>query len=369
MPTFDFIADEQFRRVLEADREEMQRCADSTCWKAVHVLAGSIIEAVLLDHLVSNGHMTKTAALKADLGKAVELALAKTIISERVHGLSSVAREYRNLVHPGRSIRTAESPSAHSSHIVMSLLEMILEEIGSAQRTGSGYTAEQVVSKVERDSSVRGILKHLVRDINEQETERLLQEMIPTRYFDALEELRVGEDVPDHLFQMLSLLFRTAYDNAPERIQAAVTNTFVRILKEASEERVRTYCQQFFRMSDMKHLLPDNVQLVKAHYLDQIRSDKFEEEWIAALKGIGEHLAQGEGFQFADRIVTVACQFDQHYDVLSNRLFDEYLLMSDELQQETIECLDRRTKMYEYRDDKERANTVDQLKSYIEIPF
>ena len=42
----DFMASDEFRDVLEADLKEMRACFESNAWKATHVLAGSIVEAV-----------------------------------------------------------------------------------------------------------------------------------------------------------------------------------------------------------------------------------------------------------------------------------------------------------------------------------
>jgi hypothetical protein len=47
MAKFDFISDERFRASLQSDYSELGKAGQAEAWKAVHVLAGSIIEAVL----------------------------------------------------------------------------------------------------------------------------------------------------------------------------------------------------------------------------------------------------------------------------------------------------------------------------------
>ena len=49
MPTFDFITNDEFRSNLESDYEELEQCLKSGSWKAVLVLAGSVVEAMLVD--------------------------------------------------------------------------------------------------------------------------------------------------------------------------------------------------------------------------------------------------------------------------------------------------------------------------------
>ena len=365
---FDFVADEEFRRVLESDKDEMRRCAESNAWKAVHVLAGSIIEAVLLDYLVSEGHLDKDASLKKDLGSAIEMAAKQSIISEKVSELASVVKEYRNLVHAGRSIRTREMPDAHSAHIVTNVLEMILTEIGGRKRLNYGYTAEQVASKVERDPSARGILRHLVKDLNERETKRLLQEVVPERYSYWDGRWEEGEEVPSHLFSMLSMLFRTAYDSADMNVQSEVTSNFVRVLKEESVGVVSTYCLQFFAMSDLRHLKADDAQLVKEHFLEQIRSDQVDDEWIRALSGIGVWIRPEEVNRLVDPLVKIMLHSKARKKMVFSRLFAEYDAMQEGVQARVLHRLDAWRGMYEDR-DQARSALITELKQYIDIPF
>ena len=365
---FDFVADEEFRRVLESDKGEMRRCAESKAWKAVHVLAGSVIEAVLLDYLVSEGHLDKESSLKKDLGSAIEMAAKESIISEKVSELSSAVKEYRNLVHAGRSIRTSEIPNANSAHIVMNVLEMILADIGSRKRLNYGYTAEQVVSKIERDPSAGGILKHLVKDLNERETKRLLQEIIPERYFgwdDALEE---GEEVPSHLFSMLSVLFRTAYDSANDSVQSEVTNEFVKVLKEGSVRQVVTYCLRFFTMSDLRHLQANDAQLVKEHFFEQIRSDQVGDKWIDALSGIGVWLRPEEVPRLVDPLIKYMLQKHARKTMVFSRIDSEYSAMTDGLKKKLLARLDAWSNMYKDR-DQAHSKLIAELQLFIDIPF
>ena len=53
VPSFDFITTKPFRESLEADYAEMGRSAESKNWKAVQVLAGSIVECLLIDYLAA----------------------------------------------------------------------------------------------------------------------------------------------------------------------------------------------------------------------------------------------------------------------------------------------------------------------------
>ncbi len=59
MAIFDFISGEEFRESLDADYHELNSAMEVHAWKAVHVLAGSIIEALLVDYLTASNYQAK----------------------------------------------------------------------------------------------------------------------------------------------------------------------------------------------------------------------------------------------------------------------------------------------------------------------
>ena len=371
MPSFDFITDENFRTVLEADQKEMRQCAESKAWKAVHVLAGSIIEAVLIDYLIAEEHVVRDDALKMDLGKAVKLAAEKGIISEKAAALSSVIKEYRNLIHPGRSIRMAETTSAASARIAESLVEMILTEIEGQKRSHYGYTAEQIVSKIEQDSFVGAILNHLLEDLNRSEMERLLLKIIPERYM-AEPESPIPYEGDEQVLKRLADLFRTAYEKAGSQLQARVTRKFVQILKEERQEFIFAYSRAFFRMSDLRHLSDADIQLVKSHFFAQIKSDKTDYDLILAFSGIGKYILPDEVLSFVDPLVQTMCLGNTEDTIRAarERIIDESVEMEEKVKYELNARLDQWIELYSSRKDSRRADLVEELKfNTTDVPF
>ena len=53
MLNFDFVSDEKFRFSLERDYQELVASLQNGAWKAAYILAGSIIEAILIDYLLA----------------------------------------------------------------------------------------------------------------------------------------------------------------------------------------------------------------------------------------------------------------------------------------------------------------------------
>ena len=110
MATFDFITGKEFRLALEADYKEMHSSIETGSWKCAQVVAGSVVEALLIDYLISfpnPGRPTKNP-LSLDLGEAIAICKSEKILTERTAELCSVVRSYRNLFHPGRVIRLGE---------------------------------------------------------------------------------------------------------------------------------------------------------------------------------------------------------------------------------------------------------------------
>ncbi len=182
---FDFITDEDFRAGLESDFREMEVAAANEAWKAVHVLAGSIIEAVLADYLVAAGQ-SKPDPLGMSLADLIAACRKAGVLSQKTADLSAVVKSYRNLIHPGRAKRLKESVDADGSSVAQSLVAIIVREVAAGQQERYGFTAEQIVAKFESDPSALGISQHLLRDAKEREIERLLLKVLPGSYFSTL---------------------------------------------------------------------------------------------------------------------------------------------------------------------------------------
>jgi len=161
MPSLDFVTLEDLRSSLESDLQEMTRCAQAKAWKAVHVLAGSIVEAILIDALVSEQVVSLEQAVKLELAAAIITSKDKGIISARTADLSSVIRSYRNLIHPGRALRLSERVDAIQRTLAQALVSIVLEEMVA----GGGSTMATLRSKssrrLEGDSSASVICPRL----------------------------------------------------------------------------------------------------------------------------------------------------------------------------------------------------------------
>jgi hypothetical protein len=94
MARFDFISAPEFRHSLETDYQEMKRCFEIKAWKSTQMLAGSIVEALLIDYLSATKEPTRPARdpLKLDLSEAVQICRTEEVLSDRASDLCSVVR-------------------------------------------------------------------------------------------------------------------------------------------------------------------------------------------------------------------------------------------------------------------------------------
>lgn len=180
MKNFEFIADQQYKNLLIRDFSELQTCVDSKASKSVLILSGSIIEAVLLEffsHNLPEG-ITKTKLLKMSLAELIIQAEKIELISSKSRELSTVVKNYRNLIHPGREVRTNEKFDYETAIVSFSLVKIILKEVKENYIAKYGFTAEDIFNKIQLDSSTYSIYEKLIKKLNEYEKIKLLELLV-----------------------------------------------------------------------------------------------------------------------------------------------------------------------------------------------
>jgi len=302
MGRFDFINDEEFRNSLESDTSEVQRCIDGNAWKAVHVLVGSMIECLLMDHLLATGFkgVTRADLLKKDLSELIEICRNEKVLTSKTIDLSSAVKTYRNLIHPGRLLRLGEKVDGSSAAVAQALLQMVISEITARKKEKCGLTAEQIIAKLECDPSGMTILHHLLKDTTEPERQRLLLKVLPARYFDL-----DADFVPnDEVMERLSGCFRATFDIATDETKKKVTMEFVSILKQEGQNKVYIWETEFFRASDMKYLDPIEIDVVRDHMLSRLGTD-LSISLLNAMRGIGKYLRVSDIEKTVDPLIRV----------------------------------------------------------------
>jgi hypothetical protein len=370
MVAFDFITQKDLRASLEADFKEMTSCLETGCWKAVHVLAGSMIEALLVDYLLAsnmpNGAQDPLAMALADL---ISVCRKQKIISQKAADLCNVVKHYRNLIHPGRSVRLNEKIDEPGAKIALSLVEIIVTEISKARSESYGYTAEQIVAKIKRDPSVIAILKHILKGTNELELERLLQEVLPQAYLDhALSVHDVPFEPEDRILPALEICFRQALSLVSNEVEKTVIKKFISILKEGDGFTVNMYGAAFFKAIDLQHLSDEERTVVKEHLFSRLK-EEVSSPHLQMLEGIGMFIREEGIEEFVDPLIRAVIWGapDSLRNEAESRIENEYSLTNEIVSNRLIHRLNNWITHFEHRAQTAFATKIRDLRSKIEL--
>jgi hypothetical protein len=130
-----FITDPDFRHALRVDLGAIETALRNGEWKAATVLAGSLVEALLFWKLDQKPAEVAAAQNKAKrkapleewvLGEYIAVAAELNVITATTAIQAKLAKDFRNLIHPGRAIRlgqvcnrgTALSAFAAVEHVI-----------------------------------------------------------------------------------------------------------------------------------------------------------------------------------------------------------------------------------------------------------
>ena len=298
MLNFDFVSDEKFRFSLEKDYQELTSSLQNSAWKAAYILSGSIIEAILIDYLLATGYQ-QTDPLSMTLEDAIGACVGEDVLSEKSGYIVYTMRSYRNLIHPVKAVRLGESIEEGSAKVSQALVEMIVKEVSEAKKKKYGYTAEQIVNKVIKDSSTNAVLPYLLKNTSELEKKRLLLEVIPQKYIDYLEKTEHG--VSNNL-AALSKSFYIMFNTATDQTKKDVVQNFVKIIKDEKAYHLYVHQNEFFKAHFLAYLSTEDSKLVKKS-LFSILEEKVNKSILKTLEGIGEFIQTEDVHDFISPII------------------------------------------------------------------
>lgn len=382
MSNFDYITAKEFRESLEADYTEMKNCVGVGAWKSVQVLAGSIVESLLIDYLSSTKNPTRTKKdpLKLDLSEAITICRDEDVLTDRTADLCSVVKSYRNLIHPGRMVRLGEpSPNTGSATVALALIDMITDDLAKVLRASVGLTAEQILSKLQRDSNSLSILKHLLAEVTEHQKERLLIELIPIAHQQAKASSAAQppfsfDNEDDDLAKLLESAYRIILETVSPETRKRVALEFVRVLREEDGKRVLEYGNAFFSPYDLEFLNAQNVAMVREHLIANAPSSH-EIASAERLRGIGTYLDTSNVMKWLDPFVRTLASSKKNEDVkerVRSLLINETFRTTKGVDEAISKRLTVWINHFKQNEEKDKSEKINQLKKDIEdlnIPF
>lgn len=148
-----FIPDSQFQETLRLDITGANRSYWAADWKGCTVVSGSVVEALLL--WAVERHDAKSPGKVADAGSALkdsgcfpkippkdrndwnlhqltEVCHRLKIINDETAAQCRIAREFRNLIHPGKAAREAQKCSRATALSALAAIEHVVDELSKA---------------------------------------------------------------------------------------------------------------------------------------------------------------------------------------------------------------------------------------------
>lgn len=355
---FDFIKDGPLRDALESDYHELRTCAEQGAWKAVHVLAGSIVEAVLVEYLAGSGNAKKDP-LTMTLGELIAACAKAGVISSKTAELSSAVKAYRNLIHPGRAVRLNERADSDGALVAQSLVSMVVREVVASQQETYGLTAEQIVNKFESDPSALGIAQHLLSEAQEKEVERLLVTVLPARYFNEVD--RPFAD--PRILESHAKLYRAAFNHASDAVRQAVMKRYLQVLREEPGPQVRVYEEEFFRATDLAFVTGKDRELAKAHLFARLREEP-SAALVRAADGIGSFLTKKDVVPFVDGLIRAVVYHSEKEglaDMARGCLERQADITPRSRDPEIVKRLDDWVRMFDRRGSSQQAEAVKEI--------
>lgn len=142
----EFISDPQFREALRTDISSASSSLINHEYKSATVLAGSVVEALLLWALETRGEdyvRATTTAVPAEplnkwtLGPMISAARACQLISDDTKRQAELAQNFRNLIHAGRQARLQEKCDRGTALGALAAVERVVLDLARNFRPAS----------------------------------------------------------------------------------------------------------------------------------------------------------------------------------------------------------------------------------------
>lgn len=136
-----FLADHQLRESLRVDIAEVERALVDGEWKSATVMSGSIIESLLLWALDQqrtlaeqtavgvSKHPIKDALEAWSLYHYIEVAHALNVIKDDTAAQLRLAKDFRNLIHPGRAKRLAQKCDRATARAAAAGIDFVVRDL------------------------------------------------------------------------------------------------------------------------------------------------------------------------------------------------------------------------------------------------
>ncbi|GAA09697.1 hypothetical protein ATPR_2701 [Acetobacter tropicalis NBRC 101654] len=130
-----FIEDVELRNSIRLDISAATNALHNGEWKAATVLAGSASEALLLWAIKGSPDLStleenpKGPPERWDLADYITVATSLKLIKDNTEKLTQIAKDFRNLIHPGRAQRLAQVCDRATALTALAAVESIASDL------------------------------------------------------------------------------------------------------------------------------------------------------------------------------------------------------------------------------------------------
>ena len=146
-----FIGEPDLRQILRLDISTVDGALSNGEWKAATVLAGSVVEALLLWKLEQSSGTDRQTAIQNllqtkrlhkqpssdlenwNLGQYIEVASKLKLIADATANSCRLAKDFRNLIHPGRAKRLGQLCDRGTALSAVAAVEHVTEDLAKIE--------------------------------------------------------------------------------------------------------------------------------------------------------------------------------------------------------------------------------------------
>lgn len=370
---FNFVRNQFLRSNLERDYAELRNALRVKASKAAVVLSGSIIEAILVDYVLPCRQSKRGDPTKWGLKMLIEECDGKVLSSQAVE-LSTVVRDYRNLIHPGRLLGENEVVDQDTAEVAFRLVSIISRQVRQAKFERGEMAAESLADRIVMEQHVGTVLSDLLRPLTKKELERLALEVLPNRVQDTLGFVNPEDEQYQETVLRYRQCYRIVYSALADAAKRKATKGVVDAVRGADESTAIVYEDVFLEAGDTANLTEANRRLLLRHLLGRLDAGPTR-PLREALRGIGKYLMPSEVSKLLRVFATDIAGGKSRTVALSRAaLVREAKEMSEDTRAKLLEVLDNYAQALRDQNHSERADRIMELRFLIvppdfDIPF
>lgn len=140
---FDFMDSAELRAIVERDVRELRAADGHELHKCTAILAGSIVEGLLVDLLNRKPDLAQGCTKKpqdwpdkASLGELVKFARKMNLVEATAETMVLKLTDFRDIVHPDRERRHGTQVDGATAAALIALLRLVVRDLIAAEEDG-----------------------------------------------------------------------------------------------------------------------------------------------------------------------------------------------------------------------------------------